>query len=116
LNRISPPKAPINEQTLDFAGDEISNSSLPPGEPLKIPAARHSTSKNADEAVHAIGFRNRLLAIRLSVLAEPCQVLFLFCIFFFDARSLHPQIMIAWRAVTIGKRFPIAVHCLGWES
>jgi hypothetical protein len=75
---------------------------------MEIPAVRHITGKNADEAVYATDFRNRLLAIRLSVLAEPCQVLFLFCILFFDVRSLRPQIVIAWRAGTIaeGKRFP----------
>jgi hypothetical protein len=63
---------------------------------MEIPAVGHITRKNADEGVHAIGFRNRLLAYRLSGLAEACQVFFLMVIFFFDARSLGPQIMIGW--------------------
>jgi hypothetical protein len=53
-------------------------------------------AKNADKAVYAIGFRNRLLGTRLSVLAEACQVLFLIAILFFDGRSLRSQIMIGW--------------------
>jgi len=60
----------------------------------EIPAVRHITGKNADQAVYAIGFRNRFLATRLSALAASCQVLFLIAILFFDGRSLRPQIMI----------------------
>src|SRR5260370_29299567 len=86
----------------------MSNSCSSSKRTIEIPAVRRITGKVADEGLYAIGFRNRLLAIPLSVPAEACQVLFLFRILFFDARSLPPKIMIAWRTVTIaeGKRFP----------
>ncbi len=79
---------------------------------MEIPAV--TSPANAYAVVYAIGFRNRLLAIPLSVLAEPCQVLFLFYNLFFDARSLRPQIMIAWRAETLKEsafqRCPLPGH------
>src|SRR5260370_14698179 len=86
-------------------------------EPLRFLRSVASPGKNANEGAYAIGFRNRLLAIPLSVLAEPCQVLFLLCILSFDAGSLRLQIMIAWRAVTIAdaKRFP-ALPIAGQDS
>ena len=95
----------------------MSNSCSSSKRTIEIPAVRRITGKVADEGLYAIGFRNRLLAIPLSVPAEACQVLFLFRILFFDARSLRPQIMIAWRAVTIaeGKRFP-ALPIAGQDS
>jgi len=85
LNRIPPPKkAPTTKQTRYFAGERISNSGSPSKRTIEIPAVRHITGKNADAVVHAIGFRNRLPVTPLSVLAEPCQVLFLFFIWPLD--------------------------------
>ena len=73
---------------------------------IEIPvAAGHINCR----VVHVSGFRNRLLATRLSAPAPSCQALFLIAIWFFDGRSLRIQIMIAWapRANFIkGKRFP----------
>jgi hypothetical protein len=80
----------VTEQTLYFATGRISNWWLSSRSSIEIPAVGHITGKNIDGAAYAIGFRNRLLVIRLSVLAEPCQVLFLLCILFFNARGLCP--------------------------
>jgi hypothetical protein len=63
---------------------------------MEIAPERPVSRKKADEDVRAIGFRNRLLSNRLSVLAEACQVLFLIAILFFDGRGLRPPIVIGW--------------------
>jgi hypothetical protein len=84
---------------------------------IEIPAVRHISRKNTDEVACAIGFRNRLLATRLSVLAEACQVLFLSAILFFDGRSLRPQIMVGWarERPSLGESAfpPLTIACEG---
>src|SRR5258708_4910678 len=48
---------------------------------------------------------------RLSVLAEACQVLFLFCIWSFDGRSLRPQIVIGWARIDNRWRKALSQRC-----
>ena len=63
----------------------------------------------------AIGFRNRLLGNRLSVLAEACQVIFLLRIWFFDGRSLGGEIVIVCVGIENCRRKAVSqctVH--GW--
>jgi len=88
LNRISSPQtAPITEQTLYFVGTESQRAVRDPDETVEILAVPDISGKKAAVGIRAIGFRNRLLRTRLSVLAEACQVLFLFAISLFDLAS-----------------------------
>src|SRR5690242_8991133 len=86
LNRITPPKQrPITEQTRPSIKQLFALSS----EPLKSQPPVTSPGKSADRVVPVIGFRNRLLATRLSALPQSCQALFLIAIWSFDGRSLR---------------------------
>src|SRR5262249_54141228 len=92
LNRISSPKLHRSpNKPLYFAPTEPQTSVRPRSDPWKLLASVTHRKKLFVQSVSETGY----LAIPLSVLAEPCQVLFLSFTTPLDSRGLGIEIVIA---------------------
>jgi hypothetical protein len=111
LNRIPPPQKSTDQPNKPAASPATESQTAVrlPSELTKFLPTVISPAKFPDESFMESVSETDYLLPRLAMLAALCQVLFLFYILFFDARSLRRQIMIAWRSVNIadGKRFPV---------